>query len=175
MDPVEEFQVGEKTIKIFHDENVPSPREESDHLGTMLYASRRYVLGDVAAQSAEELYEVEHDRNKIVLPLYLMDHSGQQMNTTGYGCQWDSGLVGFIYVDKAKVREEYGCKRISAKIRERVLDVLRAEVEEFSQYLQGDVYGYCLMDEDNVMLSSCWGFYGMDYCRSEARDEAEAA
>ena len=30
----------------------------------------------------------------LMLPLYLYDHSGITMNTTGFSCPWDSGQVG---------------------------------------------------------------------------------
>lgn len=32
----------------------------------------------------------------LMLPLYLYDHSGITMNTTGFSCPWDSGQVGWI-------------------------------------------------------------------------------
>lgn len=35
--------------------------------------------------------------NGVMLPVYLMDHSGLSVNTVGFGCPWDSGQVGMIY------------------------------------------------------------------------------
>ena len=42
----------------------------------------------------------------IILPLYLYDHSGISMKTTPFSCQWDSGQVGWIYVEKKKCLQE---------------------------------------------------------------------
>ena len=33
----------------------------------------------------------------VFLPLYLFDHSGITMNTSGFSCPWDSGQVGWIF------------------------------------------------------------------------------
>ncbi|TEB04760.1 hypothetical protein Psch_03522 [Pelotomaculum schinkii] len=99
----------------------------------------------------------------IILPLYLYDHSGITMNTTGFYCPWDSGQVGWIYVTKEMVRREYGIKRITKKIREKVIQALKSEVNVYSEYLEGNVYGYVLEDAEGNELDSCWGFYGDNF------------
>lgn len=43
-----------------------------------------------------------------ILPLYLYDHSGLTMSTSDFGDRWDSGCVGFIYMDKATAMKEIG-------------------------------------------------------------------
>ena len=57
--------------------------------------------------SVKELVEIVKEEN-VILPLYLYDHSGITMNTTGFSCGWDSGVVGFIYCSKKDFREETG-------------------------------------------------------------------
>jgi hypothetical protein len=104
----------------------------------------------------------------IALPLYLYDHSGITMNTSGFHCPWDSGQVGWIYVSREDALKEYSRKRMSGKLRDKVEQVLRGEVEVYDQYLRGDVYGYVVKMKDKTE-DSCWGFYGMDYCLEEAR------
>jgi len=99
----------------------------------------------------------------IILPLYLYDHSGITMNTTGFSCPWDSGQVGWIYVSKEKVRKEYEVKRITKKIRDRVIAVLKSEVKIYSQWLEGNVFGFVLKDAEDNEIDSCWGFYGDDW------------
>lgn len=86
----------------------------------------------------------------VILDLYLYDHSGLTMNTTGFSCPWDSGQVGFIYMSNSTAEKE-GIKDIEA--------CLKAEVEEYDQYLRGEVYGYVLK-ENGEEPDSCWGFYG---------------
>jgi hypothetical protein len=106
----------------------------------------------------------------ISLPLYLYDHSGITMNTTGFSCRWDSGCVGFIYVTKEQVRKEYNVKRITKDIVDKVTKVLQGEVKTYDQYLTGDVYGYRISKvevcdkgcEHKEEVDSCWGYYGME-------------
>jgi hypothetical protein len=62
------------------------------------------------------------------------------MNTTGFSCPWDSGQVGWTFVSKKKVREEYGVKRISQELIEKVTEVLVGEVKTFDMYLTGELY-----------------------------------
>lgn len=44
----------------------------------------------------------------VLLPLYLYDHSGITMKTSGFSCPWDSGQVGFIYASKDTFKKETG-------------------------------------------------------------------
>lgn len=93
----------------------------------------------------------------VILPLYLYDHSGITMNTTGFSCRWDSGQVGWIYATKYEIRKEYG------KLTEDTIDAARrllvAEVSEYDSYISGQCYGFRLY-EDGKEIDSCWGFLG---------------
>jgi len=158
-------------LEIFDDLNPCSPRE-FDNLGTMVCFHRRYNLGDETElkssdfSSWEELesYLYKEENALIAIPIFMYDHSGLWINTTGFSCPWDSGQVGYIYVSKEKVREDYGCKRISKKLKEMIREMLCSEVDLYNDYLCGNVYGFTLTDKENAeeIDSSC-GFYGTDY------------
>lgn len=167
------------TIKIMHDDMCQSPREW-DNLGTMVCTHRRYSLGDLSGYKdletevcshreleygydLSDLIQAAEKLGFIILPLYLYDHSGITMNTTGFSCPWDSGQVGVIFVTREKVRKDYGVKRISPKLLNQVQGYLKSEVEVYDQYLRGDVYGFKLMDDDDTEIDSCWGFFGDDH------------
>lgn len=115
-------------------------------------------------------------RDIISLPLYLYDHSGITMNTGGFSCQWDSGQVGFIFVTLEKLVKEYPDRfakfkrpMISSSLRAMVVKQLEAEVEVYDKYLTGDVYGYSILN-DEEMGSEVWGYYG-DQSAAEAAEE----
>jgi hypothetical protein len=158
---------GNYNIRVMADSDPESPREW-DNLGTMVCWHSRYNLGDVDGNREYESPEafLEEIGDAIVLPLYLYDHSGITMNTTGFSCPWDSGQVGFIYITLDKVRKEYGWKKITKKRREQIEKYLTGEVETYDMYLRGEVYGFNITrnDEDGeeVDIDSCWGFYGYD-------------
>ena len=179
-------------LKIIQDSHPESPREW-DNLGTMAYKHRNYSLGEEEIddpiewleeklnlqpkhkytnerlEELEELFFSEY----IALPLYLYDHSGITMATTPFSCRWDSGKVGYIYVSKAKVREEYNWKVITAKRRETIERYLLGEVETFDQYIRGDIYGFEVVDENGEHVDSCWGFYGQDWENNGIKDHID--
>lgn len=122
--------------------------------------------------------EVAIQDNCVMLPLYLYDHSGLRMSTGSFSCPWDSGQVGWIYATKEQVIKEFG--EWSAESIQKAEKLLNAEVETYSQYLEGDVWGYIIEmrsdedEEDWEDHSSCWGFFGFDYCKEEAMAIAES-
>jgi len=176
--------IDNKVLQIFNDEWAESPREW-DNLGTMAIFHGRYTFGDSVDFSSDDFNswtEMENYIKKdldaaVVLPIYMYDHSGITINTTGFGCPWDSGQVGFIYVTKQKLKEEYSVKRITDKIIEKAEKVLLDEVETMDQYITGDVYGYQVikrsLEEGQVreeILDSCSGFYGNDFEKNGIAD-----
>jgi len=180
------------TLKIVQDSCIDSPRNW-DNLGTMAYKHSNYELGEEKISEPiewleeklgveekgiytnERLAELEAKffDKFIALPLYLYDHSGQSISTSPFSCRWDSGKVGYIYVDKKTVLKEYGGKIVTAKLKERVLSYLQGEVETFNQYIQGDVYGYQIEDEDGNHIDSCYGFYGTDWATNGITDHID--
>lgn len=157
-------------IKVYQDSHSENPRDW-DNLGTMLYTSNKYDLGDEQAD-IEDIKEITERNDIVYLPVYVYDHSVIYLNTTGFSCPWDSGQCGIIYVDYETIAKEYG-DTITQGIREQVENVLKSEVNMFSQYCEGDIYGYVIEDFGGECLESCWGFYGMDCCVKEAEGEAQ--
>ena len=119
----------------------------------------------------------EVEKVAILLPLYLYDHSGITMRCHSFACPWDSGQVGWIYAPLEKVRKEYSCKAVTAKIRAKVITALESEVSTYDEYITGQVYGFIIeaptQDENGESLDSCWGFYGLEYVIEEAKGSAD--
>lgn len=183
-EPIHEETYRGLTIKIYYDTDTESPREW-DNLGTMVCAHSRYTLGDKQIDSAEtflmerleehfgdsekaEKFRENHssdeclteiEKSHVMLPLFLYDHGGITMNTKGFSCPWDSGQVGYIYVIREKILEEYNKKILTKKLRRRIEGYLASEVETYDDYLQGNVYGYVIEDKDGNHLDSYWGFF----------------
>lgn len=112
------------------------------------------------------------ERHYVILPLALLDHSGLHI-WVGRGPHWsdpggwDSGQVGWIYCTKKKAREEWGKRK---DYLEKARKCLEAEVAEYDQYLTGDVWGYVIETPDGEQVDSCWGFFGSEYCKEEAKN-----
>lgn len=148
-------------IEIMQDEDAESPREW-DNLGTMYCKHGRYTLGDEGADPP-----AKEDGEVISLPLYLYDHGGVTMNTTGFSCRWDSGQVGIIYVTKARLKEE----QLQDKTVEEIEKYLKDEVETYDNYLTGNVYGFNIPD---IEEENCYGYYGYDHEASGLLEEVRS-
>ena len=118
MEAIETIETDLGTLNIYHDEFVESPFDMYDNLGTIYHWHRRYNLGT-------EVRDEEEIPKGIRLPVYLYDHSGITLNTSGFSCGWDSGQVGWIVAEFDKVREQYNCKGINPATRKKVLKVLK--------------------------------------------------
>jgi hypothetical protein len=176
-------------IKIENDEYPSNPRTDWDNGSIMVCQHNRYSLGDekhgVDLSDCNSWADVKQaiidQKNPIViLPLYLYDHSGITMNTTGFSCNWDSGQVGFIFVDEAKATEigwtkEYAetlakgdDEKYKGKTREEILtNFMISDVEIYDNYLTGNVYRF--------EVYGCGGFYGDDHEESGLLDHARSA
>jgi len=168
-------------LNIEQDTSPINPRDKDwtdCNLGKMICFHSRYFLGDKHDYSQkdynswEELeIQLERDfKTGIIIPLYLYDHGGITMSTTPFSCRWDSGQVGFIVCDREQVKKVMGWKRITLKRAEVLEAYLRNEVKTYDQYLRGDIYGYCITDEEDNSIESCWGYY----CKDVAQKDGES-
>ncbi len=171
---LESYTKGQFTAKIYQDDMAEDPRKMWGRSAEMLSAHRRYTIGDRDAE-VEEMRDIADDENEICLPVYLYNHGGLTINTSGFSCPWDSGQVGIIHISREKAKEE-GYKATEDKTFEQVVvQALRSEVEEYDMYLTGDVYGIVIEKEDDEHYDSCWGYYGWDYAKEEAQRQVESA
>lgn len=179
METIETLEYKGHTIKVHVDEYPDDPRNW-DNLGKMVCFHRSYNLGDKHSYTVEEAKEIEAADNVVSLPLHLYDHSGLRMKVGSFRgllpqghAEFDSGCVGFIYVTKEQIKEEYSVKKISKRTMQRALGVLEAEVKTYDEYLSGSVLAY-VVEKAGVELDSCSGFYGgMEYILSEARSTVD--
>lgn len=152
MNVIESKQVGNYRLEVFYDEYPTNPRDD-ENLGVMVCSHPRYNLGDnhdynfKDYQSWDDLKSQiikDHNGMGIIHNLYLYDHSGISISIRPYGCKWDSGQVGFIFVPKEKVRQWYNVKRVSSVLLEELEEKIQQEVELYDKYLRGECYGYSI-------------------------------
>lgn len=188
-DPIETYKKGNEVVKIFTDPDPESPRNW-DNFGTMVCSHSRYILGDkqIDYDFGDYLEQEELKPSDLVmLELWLYDHSGITMKSSEcgnpYSDQWDSGMVGLIYVTKEKIKTEFGVKRITKKTIEKAKEYLRQDVKTYDQYLMGEIYGYQSFVIEKVKVvhndgktetekreidgDSCWGYFSIDDIKSE--------
>lgn len=179
-----------KRARLIVDQSPESPREW-DNVGHVVGWHRRYTLGDeqpsmepndwlqyLAGEQVNaedpELIPVEHvsriiDKYFVLLPIYMYDHSGVALRTAPFYDPWDSGQVGYIYCTKVKAMEESGAHSLE-QATAWALERLASEVATYSQYINGEVFGYVLEEGEECdhgetqweHVDSCWGFFGSD-------------
>jgi hypothetical protein len=143
-------------LSIDYDQDAENPRQW-DNLGTLYIPRppRHCAMSDDGA-SADEAAAAP-----VVLPVYVMDHSGIAISEQPFGCPWDSWRAGCLYVTKEKLLAEYG--QDSPETRKIAKNCLRGELQEYAAYVSGDVYGYTITREnDGDVMDRCGGFYGED-------------
>jgi hypothetical protein len=80
-------------------------------------------------------------------------HGSIDLTLDNGGCVWDSGLVGSIYAIDEKSAAQ--------------------DLEILTQWLNGDVWGYTIEDEDGKIFESCGGFYGFEDVERCAQEELD--
>lgn len=185
-------------ISIYYDETPLNPRVDWDNMATMVCKHSRYILGDeqfsddpidylirelnLSVREEEKIYEMGYNTSTLnylvekwrkthfVLPLYLYDHSGITISTGSFACKWDSGQIGWIVCSFEDARKWHNFKKLTAKRKQLIIECMEAEVQEYDQYLTGEVYGFIAEDENGNQLDSCWGFFGdIEYPIEEAK------
>jgi hypothetical protein len=162
-------------------------RDDEYMMGTMVCFHKRYNLGDKHTINSGDFSgwgEIQEYLRKeiganIIIPLYLLDHSGLWMRAGRDFSDvdsggWDSGMVGFIYTTPKRIRDMYGIKHITKAKLVQAEKELYNEVETYNDYLTGNVYGYYVEDPEGEHVDSCWGYYG-DAGVKEAMKTAKAS
>jgi len=171
-------------INYMNCDNPDNPRDNYDHLWTMIYNHRNIDVWDermkcywvsFADDFAMHLKEKWLLVKEVVyLPVYMYQHSWVTIATQPFSCPWDSGQVWYIYVSKKKLREEYWVASIKSTQRLKAIQHLREEVKEFDAYLRWDVRMACIKeseDEDNEWMCD---YFDKDDCIDDAKSEIDS-
>lgn len=168
--------IGKYKIKISHDDLAMNPRTEMDNLGTFFMFHSSYSFGDENTVINKNHYgdwgELEQGIRKkfdvaVLLPVYLLDHSGLTISTTPFECRFDSMQIGYIFATKDKIRECFLIKNVTKKIKELAENNLIGEIDTFNSYLNGETYCYDIYEGENH-LDACGGYYDEETCMEEA-------
>ena len=114
------------------------------------------ILEYLPADTLKELA----DRNNIIMPLYLYDHSGITIScshTYPYNDRWDAGQIGWIYASYDDIQKELG--GVNSETLEQARQILIGETSTYDYYLCGECYGYTI-EKNGVEVDSCWGYLG---------------
>lgn len=160
----------------------PNSPRNWDNLGTMVCFHGRYDLGDKTPLKSDnfngweelEEYLIKEKKAVVIAPLYMYDHSILRIKIGSfYGCglaqghaRFDSGQIGFIYVNEDTLKKEYNVKKITKKVKETARKVLEAEVKTYDDYVSGSVYTIVKENYDKnkkqIDYDCIHGFFGYE-------------
>lgn len=147
-------------IEIETDSDSDNPRNW-DNLGRFCVSNRSKYLDNESDFDLESLDLKALEKTHIILPVSVYDHSGVSIYIGSPCDRWDSGQIGWYIVSKEKIKQEFNVKRISAKLKSRVIEYLENEVETFNKWVNNEVYSFTLY-HNGEEEDSCGGFYDID-------------
>lgn len=186
------------------------PGESLEYEGVPRDAVAEYLLDDMTIGQCMTLMEPYAEWLPIWLYDHSGITMSCGTRTGQYADRWDSGQVGWIIMLKKTIMDEVGTEyvlddegemiRVEHKHpdapstwsyltrpltdetwRKRAIDIMKADVEVYDQYLTGDVYGFNLYSAEPVEEGeepewdeedSCWGFFGSDVMENGIEDHA---
>ena len=162
-------------ITVFHDAHARNPLEDWDEMGTILSLNRRHGNFDPGRIDA-----AINDPDAV--PLSYFEHGRCLWTVAGElpaaaRCPWDSVPFAGLWLPDALTMasaRHYGGRTRRHFMRKRA----RQACDAYTKWCNGEVYGYevarvgacpCCGEEKPEPVDSCWGFFDLDECLSEAR------
>lgn len=139
-------------IHIYNDENAESPDKWENTDAFLVYDHRDFCIKRKGFDPTEILGHIQETKRRFydgyyVFPVFAYIHSGVSLSVSHHNfpdARWDVSKSGFCLVRREK----------GVWPKQKALKLAEVIIEEWNQWLSGDVYGY---ESD---ISSCWGFYG---------------
>ena len=159
------------TLRIEQDSDATSPSDWEDSNLFIVANHRKCFIPETGQRritgTAAELVR-KYVKTHWVFPLEAYIHSGVVLALSGEGNfpdrHWDVSQLGHVFAAKSEWRLSKSAYKAAL-----------SKVNEWNQYLSGDVWGCTVEDEDGNTVDSCWGFYGREYAESEGKNMLAAA
>ena len=170
-------------LKVEQDNDPMNPRTEWDNITTMICFHRNYNLGDKHNYKSDNfdgwielMDQIDSDYKMLMIkPLYMYDHSGITIRTYPFDCQWDSGQIGWVFIDEKKLQSMTGDSSGHNEIN--LEEIIDSEVKTYDQYLTGEVYRYSIYEietcdkghEHKNYVEGCGSYFGEEECTNEGK------
>lgn len=140
------FEKGNYISVVDYDPVPENPRKFYETLGVIYYNSNHYTLGD-EIKSKEDMDIICSNPNIVSFPVYALIHSNIKLSLSPYHDMFDydmfdSGQSGVYCVEQdilEKILESPYDENNFEHV-ERIKVIIQSELEEFSSYLNGEVY-----------------------------------
>ena len=159
---LEEYSKGNYLGRLYHDEFAECPLDY-EYIDSVKFITleRNTTLNRTALQSVHDVEQfLLANPNWLSFQLYKYEHSGIIYAITPFSCQWDSGQVGYVLVNKSSFK---------GYDNDQLEEIAHQTCKTITQWLSGDVYHYEIYDTTTMeVIDSCSGVYGSIYGYDEA-------
>lgn len=176
--------IEEPRLKVFYDGDYENPRNENDNLGYFITCEKRRespdgnediksLIQNLASESNSTDEHIEKIKAEFpsnfseeviaIYPVNRFEH-GNVVYSRGKASGFDYSNCGF-YIITNKTLERYGRH---AKPDEALID---GELEEYTAWVNGEIYGFTLYDEQGEVVDGCTGFYDLEAIQMELPKE----
>jgi hypothetical protein len=168
--------------------DVDFPRDY-DNLGTIITLHNLIDYSDRGApylkmsdfsgwEEVEEHLRKEHGA-VVMLPIYIISHSGHYLSTEPFNDPGDSGRLGVIYTTRETYQSQRTFKRLTKKLKEEAEAILRGEVEALSHFVSGEYYAYVIDPEDDDDEAGkfelcCSAYYDVDEAEEASKRDVDS-
>lgn len=162
---------GGLTAEILYDKDVDMPFSDDEAVRIVVLHGKYIDPSKGALGTDPKAVQKWCDANETewyTVPLWMYDHSGTVYRVAAenpFHCRWDSGRVGIV----ALKRSEWGN---GAETDEELFKRAQNIASEYTDWANGECFGYILKDEDGDEVDACWGFIGRDEVEAEAKAAA---
>jgi hypothetical protein len=162
-------------VEIAPDPMPVSPREDADLLGRMVFWHPRMLLGDEPSLQADtNAGELARARAaKVWLPLSVLERDGSVALRVDRVEDGALAADGLIYATARQIKTRLRLLRVSRRTLAEAEAILRREVQDYGQFIAGEMLQFTISDQDGQPLDRRGGFYTLAYATEEAMRVAE--
>lgn len=169
---IELEQYRDHYIVITPDTIADNPRDFDEDF-KFIFFHKRYKLGDdhdYDHNNYSDWKELEKaiikgeggKDNVLLFPVYMQEHSGISFSDVPFNCSYDSGCIGFAVITKE-----------IANLLVNVNDTLKYELKRYQAYVNGELIGYDLFDNQGNKIED--GYYCSGFANESEKELLEYA
>jgi hypothetical protein len=130
----------------------PKEKTARDVLADMCEKYTNMEADDIDAASENDMIrELQQAKDIVIKYISCYEHSGITISTAittyPYNDRWDSGIIGFAFIDKETFEINCG---VYKDWKRRAMDIIDSEVKTLDDYFRGEVFRYTLEEKVHV-------------------------
>ena len=164
------------SVEVTHTQNKTNPRKLTDKANTSVFVAGR--TGRASGIADVNLPNVLQGRrisdtienyagwqgieatDLLCWTVYKYEDAGDiTLSTTLFQDMWGGDIAGFIYENKTTLREEFGVKRISPRLKVELGERIQAELNELCAWANDRRYTVAVIDDEGDVVNSISQYY----------------